>query len=193
MRSAEFDREKVLRAAIVAFMCKGYNKTSMQDLKHATGLHPGSIYAAFTNKQGLLLASLAQYNADKSAEFKAYFSNKDQVLDGVKEYLNDTVSVCNANGPQRNCLSQKALSELAEQEPLVEQTIADNMKAWQQGFIDVFEQAITNGELDNSRSATQRVQSLVMGIFGLRTYAHTHPEPTVLQELASQLYEDVCR
>ncbi|MBU5692584.1 TetR/AcrR family transcriptional regulator, partial [Vibrio cholerae] len=26
------------------FMSKGFNKTSMQDLKRVTGLHPGSIY-----------------------------------------------------------------------------------------------------------------------------------------------------
>ena len=32
MRSAEFDKEQVLRSAIAAFVSKGYNKTSMQDL-----------------------------------------------------------------------------------------------------------------------------------------------------------------
>ncbi len=41
MRNAEFDREKVLRSAMNAFMAKGYSKTSMQDLTRATGLHPG--------------------------------------------------------------------------------------------------------------------------------------------------------
>lgn len=55
MRSAEFDREEVLRSAMEVFISKGYAKTSMQDLKSATGLHPGSIYCAFTNKRGLLL------------------------------------------------------------------------------------------------------------------------------------------
>ena len=50
MRSAEFDREQVLRAAIQAFLLKGYAKTSMQDLKRSTGLHPGSIYCAFESK-----------------------------------------------------------------------------------------------------------------------------------------------
>ena len=45
MRNAEFNKETVLRAAMVAFMAKGYAKTSMQDLKAATGLHPGSITA----------------------------------------------------------------------------------------------------------------------------------------------------
>jgi len=46
MRNAEFDKEQVLRSAMNAFMKKGYANTSMQDLKKATGLHPGSIYCA---------------------------------------------------------------------------------------------------------------------------------------------------
>lgn len=193
MRSAEFDREKVLRAAITAFMTKGYSKTSMQDLKKATGLHPGSIYCAFNNKQGLLLAALEQYNEDKANEFTHYFAGNKQLLVGVKNYLNCTVSACTQDGPQRNCLSQKALNELAEQAPLVEQVIANNMKQWQERFVAIFEQALLNGEINSSRSPKQRVQSLVMGIYGLRTYAQTHPEAEVLNELASQLFDDVTR
>ncbi len=57
MRSAEFDREHVLRSAMAAFIAKGYSKTSMQDLKKATGLHPGSIYCAFDNKRGTSVGS----------------------------------------------------------------------------------------------------------------------------------------
>lgn len=193
MRSAEFDREKVLRAAIKAFMCKGYNKTSMQDLKLATGLHPGSIYCAFDNKQGLLLAAIEQYNKDKANEFDQYFKGKNNVLEGLKRYLEDTVTACTVGGSEKVCLSQKALNELAEQEPLVEQYISDNMLDWQQGFVEMFAKAQQIGELSDSRTPLQRAQSLVMGIYGLRSYAHTHPEPETLQYLAAQLFEDVCR
>jgi|GEM_PF-5776238 len=40
MRNAEFDREKVLRSAMNAFMAKGYSKTSMQ------GSDPGNRLAS---------------------------------------------------------------------------------------------------------------------------------------------------
>lgn len=193
MRSAEFDRERVLRAAITAFMAKGYNKTSMQDLKNATGLHPGSIYCAFSNKQGLLLASLEQYNKDKADQFSQHFTDDAPVLEGVKRYLNYIVTVCSKDGPQKNCLSQQALSELAEQAPLVEQVIAENMKQWQARFECIFAQALLDGDINNNRSPKLRVQSLLMGIYGLRTYAHTHPETGVLSELANQLFADVTR
>ncbi len=193
MRSAEFDKEKVLRAAIKAFVCKGYNKTSMQDLKKATGLHPGSIYCAFENKQGLLLAALEQYNKDRAEEFRHYFIGNKRVLAGVKKYLDNTVNQCTLNGSEKTCLSQKALSELSEQAPEVEALITNNIESWQKSFEQVFEQAQVEGEVDSSRSPNQRAQSLVMGIYGLRTYAHTQPSEDILKALAQQLFEDVCR
>ena len=75
----------------------------------------------------------------------------------------------------------------------MKRVIADNLNAWQQGFTKVFEQALAAGEIDNSRTPLQRTQSLVMGIYGLRTFAHTHPTTDILEELAQQLFEDVCR
>ncbi|MFD2176198.1 TetR/AcrR family transcriptional regulator [Veronia pacifica] len=193
MRTAEFDREQVLRAAIKAFITKGYNKTSMQDLKQATGLHPGSIYCAFDNKQGLLLAALQQYNKDKAELFQKYFTGNPTVLDGVRRYLECTVQECAGMGAERVCLSQKALSELALQAPDVEQFINEGIRDWQQGFANVFQQALEQGEINGERSPMQRAQSLVMGIYGLRSYANTDPEEGVLAELASQLFKDVCR
>lgn len=193
MRTAEFDKEQVLRAAITTFVNKGYNKASMQDLKKSTGLHPGSIYCAFENKQGLLIAALEQYNKDSSKKFAEFFSNRDSVLTGLQEYLEFTVGNCVSSGPERVCFSQQALSELTKQAPEVEAVIAKNLGDWQQGFTRVFEQALAAGEIDDGRTPLQRTQSLVMGIYGLRTFAHTHPTSDILQELAQQLFEDVCR
>ncbi len=193
MRSAEFDKEQVLRAAVLAFVSKGYNKTSMQDLKKATGLHPGSIYCAFENKQGLLIAALEQYNKDRKGEFVQYFEGNKTVLIGLRKYLENTVNNCAYDGPQKVCFSQQALTELTQQAPEVESIIAKNLNDWRDGFIGVFEQAKAAGEIDDSRTPMQRTQSLIMGIYGLRTYAHTHSSHEVLDELAQQLFEDVCR
>ncbi|RYV04185.1 TetR family transcriptional regulator [Shewanella sp. OPT22] len=193
MRNAEFDREQVLRSAIQAFLLKGYAKTSMQDLKKATGLHPGSIYCAFESKQGLLIAALEQYNLDKGAEFLKFFSDKSKVIFGIKAYLDNTVEQCSSECSQKLCLSQKALNELAEQDPLIEKTILNNMKSWQQGFIDLFETALLNGEINANRSPESRARSLVLGIYGLRTYAQMETSSTVLTQLAQQLFEDVTR
>jgi len=193
MRSAEFDKEQVLRSAIKAFACKGYAKTSMQDLKLATGLHPGSIYCAFENKQGLLVAALQQYNTDCASEFCHYFSGNKTVLAGLEKYLANMVNDCSRSGPQKVCLSQQALSDLSQQAPEVEAVITQSLENWQAGLIGVFEQALVAGEINDGRTPLQRTQSLMVGMYGLRTYAHTHPSTATLKELAKQLFDDVCR
>ena len=122
MRNAEFDREEVLRAAMKAFMYKGYAKTSMQDLKKATGLHPGSIYCAFENKRGLLLAALEQYRLDRKTEFEQFFANSASVIANIKSYLDNVVVECISCDSAQACLLTKALNEIAEQDSEIQKS-----------------------------------------------------------------------
>ena len=192
MRSAEFDKEKVLRAAMHAFMTKGYNKTSMQDLKQATGLHPGSIYCAFENKRGLLLAALAQYNQDRAEEFNFLFEQQQSALAGLRVYLDQVVEECLSCNPQKACLAQKALGELAEQDEEAQELISGQLNLWQQGIAGKILKAQQAGELSDKRDAEHLARYFVLGIYGLRSYAHTHPKPEVLKQLADQLFADIC-
>ncbi len=192
MRSAEFDTQTVLRAAMIAFMHKGYGKTSMQDLKKATGLHPGSIYCAFDSKRGLLLAALEQYKKDRSSEFNAFFPGKAAVLAELKDYLNHTVQQCLSCDASKACLLTKSLNEMAEQDSEIQAVVTESLAGWQQSITLLFEQAKANGELNSQRDPEHLSRYFLMGLYGLRTFAQTHPEALVLQQLADQLYHDVC-
>ncbi|MGI2259876.1 TetR/AcrR family transcriptional regulator [Shewanella sp. GXUN23E] len=186
MRTAEFDRQQVLSAAMDAFICKGFSKTSMQDLKQATGLHPGSIYCAFTNKRGLLLAALEHYRQQRTVEFETYFTGKDSVLAGIAAYLAGVVDECERD-EIKDCLLQKALSELVHQDEEVEALIGSMLTDWQAAFTDKLREAQRRGELAANRDCEALSQFLVMGIYGIRTYAHTKPAKGVLASLAEQL------
>lgn len=193
MRIAEFDREKVLRSAMTSFMDKGYGKTTMQDLKQATGLHPGSIYCAFENKRGLLLAALDQYRKDRNTEFTGIFSGQSPVFIELKAYLDNIVLECQSCDASRACLLTKALNEVAEQDEEVHGIITLHLANWQQAITQVLQKAIDQKEIISDRSADVRAHYLMMGIYGLRIFAHTHPEGNTIKQLAEQLYRDVCR
>lgn len=193
MRNAEFNREQVLRGAMTAFMHKGYTKTSMQDLTRATGLHPGSIYCAFTNKRGLLIAAIEQYQLDRNAQFSLLFTRNADVLANLKRYLDNLVVECLSCDSAQACLLTKALNEIAEQDAEIQQTINKNLQLWQDALRKQFDVAATQGLLEGERNSTQRAQYLMMGIYGLRTLAHTHPQAEILQQLADKLFIEVCR
>ena len=191
MRNAEFDREEVLRAAMKAFMHKGYAKTSMQDLKKATGLHPGSIYCAFENKRGLLLAALEQYRLDRKTEFEQFFANSKLAMFNLKSYLDNIVVECISCDSAQACLLTKALNEIAEQDSEIQQVISDNLSVLQQALAEKFEQAKAEKSISSDKDCHHIARYFLMGIYGLRTFAHTHPEAKVLEQLAEQLYHDV--
>jgi TetR/AcrR family transcriptional repressor of nem operon len=61
-RPRRFKEEKVLAAAADVFWKQGYHATSIDDLCKATGLLRGSLYGAFGDKRGILLAALHHYS-----------------------------------------------------------------------------------------------------------------------------------
>jgi len=192
MRNAEFDRENVLRQAMTLFTEKGYSKTSMPDLKKATGLHPGSIYCAFDNKRGLLLAAIAQYKTDRNVAFLQFFSTEEPVLVQFKTYLDNIVSECVSCDAAKGCLFIKALYESTQEDKEVQMVITENVEQWQQALTEKFKKAQKNGELSADKDSEHLARFLVMGIYGLRTFAQAHPEPEVLAALADQLFHSIC-
>ncbi len=193
MRNAEFDREKVLRSAMNAFMSKGYANTSMQDLKKSTGLHPGSIYCAFENKRGLLLEALEQYRVDRATAFEQFFSTSQKTIDNLKSYLDNVVVECISCDNTQACLMTKALNETAEQDIEIQQIITNNLSMLQQAFAEKFEQVKKEKDISAHKDCEHLARYFLMGIYGLRTFAQTHPKPEVLEQLAEQLYQDVLR
>lgn len=191
MRSAEFDREQVLRQAMQAFMVKGYSKTSMQDLTRATGLHPGSIYCAFENKRGLLLAAIAQYQADRMAQFQACFARHSTVIAGLNAYLDNIVAECQC-GADKACLLTKSLNELAEQDAEISALLCKSLGNCQTGLTGEFQRAIDGGEIPATPSASERAEYFLMGVYGLRTLSQTHPSKATLDRLANKLLKDSC-
>lgn len=55
-----FNEADVITIAANAFLCTGYEATSIDDLVEATGVHRGSLYKAFGSKRGLFLPVLEQ-------------------------------------------------------------------------------------------------------------------------------------
>lgn len=66
-RPREFDPERALDRAMHVFWRKGYLGTTMADLTGAMRINGPSLYAAFGNKEALLLKALERYHAGPAA------------------------------------------------------------------------------------------------------------------------------
>jgi TetR/AcrR family transcriptional regulator, transcriptional repressor for nem operon len=193
MRNAEFDRKAVLCAAMGVFTAKGYAKTSMQDLTKATGLHPGSLYCAFENKKGLLIAAIGQYQDERHQQFVRLFNNDAPSLRNLRDYLAEIVHECLSQDMTKACLLTKTLNEVGSQDDDIKTLITENLTGWQAALTSVFNQAKENNEIDSQANSQELAQYLMMGIYGLRTFAYTHKDGQQLTQLANRLLADVSR
>ncbi|MGL4269364.1 MAG: TetR/AcrR family transcriptional regulator [Plesiomonas sp.] len=182
MRSAEFDREAVLEQAMEIFRAHGYSKTTMQQLVAATGLHPGSIYAAFGNKRGLFMAAIEHYVAGRSHFRQAMLSEGRSPLIALHRYLEYVAGEM----VQGVCLVTRSLLELGEDEALLAQ-LAQIYRNMEQDLRDVLTRAVQQGELAAECDINVLTLYLITGLQGLVTVAKCHPDSATLNAVVAQL------
>lgn len=167
MRTAEFDRDQVLEAAMDVFCEKGYTKTTMQDLKRATGLHPGSIYCAFDNKRGLLLAALTHFIERYWQQSQLCMDCRDP-FEGIRHYLYHLVEKLCLNHP--HCLLSRTVADFSE----VDDDIRHVLEApWQQlleRLTSLLVCAQQQGELKDHIQPETGAWLLLVNVFGIRSF-----------------------
>ena len=93
-RPKVFDREAALDKAMTLFWQHGYEATSLADLVAATGAKAPTLYAEFTNKEGLFRAVLDRYIARFAAKHEAQlFCEEKTVEQALQDYF-ATVAAC---------------------------------------------------------------------------------------------------
>lgn len=182
MRSAEFDRDHVLRSAMEAFRARGYGKTTMQELVAATGLHPGSLYAAFGNKRGLLLAAVDHYVQEKRA-LRRHCFEQPSPLSGLHAYFRQLV----ADALEGNCLVTRTLMELAAQDEELHLRFKAIYGELEADLTLILQQASARGELAAGSDIPTLTAFLQINIQGLVTFAQCRPDRPLLNAVVDQL------
>lgn len=89
-RPREFDTEKVLDQAGLAFLEEGLQLTSMRHLENLTGVKQVSLYNAFGSKEGLFLAAFDRYTEQVAAAQKLHLDGRG--IDGIESFVRAIVS-----------------------------------------------------------------------------------------------------
>ena len=71
-RTPQFDRDIALNNAMLLFWKQGYHATSMKDIEYALDMRPGSIYAAFGNKESLFNEALRTYGEQLIEQYTGF-------------------------------------------------------------------------------------------------------------------------
>ncbi len=151
-RPREFDEEAVLSAAAKAFWDRGYHATSVDDLCKATGVLRGSLYCAYGDKRGILLASLANYAEQRIARLarslKSERPSREVLRAGLLYYVRTAADLTDVRACFITNTALELLPQDAEVGALVREIFRRMAAIWMAAAVRAQEAGIFNKDLD---------------------------------------------
>jgi len=109
-RTREFDMGDVLDRAMAVFWRQGFAAASMSDIYAATGLKPGSLYAAFGDKDGLFRRCFETY----AEHFRATLPHGKTGLQAIGAWLRVQARLAAEDPERKGCLIVNTVAERAQ-------------------------------------------------------------------------------
>src|SRR5690349_21698419 len=117
-RPKDFNRDEVLKRAMLVFWEKGYEATSTEDLLRAMGIGRQSMYDTFGDKRRLYLEALERYQAESGASLIERLQAGESPLLAIEQTLLAVASESPAERA-RGCMYVSSIVELATKDPEV--------------------------------------------------------------------------
>jgi len=190
-RPTTFDRHDVLQQTIQLFWLQGYSNTSIKNLVEATGLQPGSLYAAFGDKRGVFLAALDQYFEAMKLNLFAALHNDKPPIERLTDFFNQLVQESYCDPDRKGCLLINTLSEIPVNDVEINTRLQAMFADVEQELKQLLIEAQTIGHIGEHQDPETLAKFLVTGIFGLRLFNKTQPDSDSLKAIVKHLLSSV--
>ena len=176
-RPAEFDRDLVLDQAKELFWRQGYRTTTINDLVQATGMQPGSLYAAFKNKENLFLLVIERYMDDMRAVLRKTFGEHASALEGVLGFIELVRRQAADSDDWKGCLLVNSMVEFShEDEGVIQMRLRKAFRELEQIFARQLNQARADGDLDPESDPHHLASYLLTCLWGLNAIRGAQPD-----------------
>ncbi len=190
-RAAPYDRETALDAALALFWDKGFHATSLKDLEGALAMKPGSIYAAFTNKERLYLLALDRYFTRSRAGFRAQVAQSASPLGALAGHLRGFAGLDPCDTTRRACMLTKTLVDTRTTDPDIAAATRAYLAEMLLAFAAVFDAAIASGELEPNADPERLARRFQANLTALRLAVDQGMEAEALSQLAEDMAREI--
>ena len=181
-RSPEFDRTRVLEAAMKLFWARGYTATSLPDLLEAMGIARSSFYASFGTKRKLFTECLELFG-DRTLSIVDEDAKRLPPTALPRAFFEATLLDVSPRRAKQGCMMVNTVLELADVDPELNQLAAQKLSAIERAFARALRQAQCKGELETTHSP-EELASLVMTInLGLRVQSRQNQSQQALKPI----------
>lgn len=187
-RPRKFERDELLQKALDLFWEKGYEATTVQELGTRMGLHPGSLFHTFGDKQSLFLEALGLYEERARALLLALLEAplpKREALRQLFAAMIDNLLRARTAG-RRGCFMVNTLVERCPQDPDMDRRARTNLTRLEEALERALRAAVEGGEIrPRSEEDLLALARFLMGnILAIRVLVRVGAEPSVLEDVA---------
>jgi TetR/AcrR family transcriptional repressor of nem operon len=184
-RPREFELEDAARAAMDVFWDRGYEGTSLPDLIAGTGQSRGSLYKAFGDKKGLLLAALDLYITGGLKATGDLLAQPGPVKDAIRASLLRYAGLSAGEAGRRGCLAVTMATEMAAHDLDVAERTGRLFRRQQQLYAAAIVRGQAGGELPE-RDEQAMARFLVCQIQGMRVVGKTGASEAEMQAVVDE-------
>ncbi|MCV6611920.1 MAG: TetR/AcrR family transcriptional regulator [Amphritea sp.] len=188
---AKYDRDSVVRKAMLLFWEKGFNATSTRDLQQAVDMRPGSIYAAFGSKEGLYSEALKCYSQEMGEILQQRVSEADSPLTGLENFIRNVIIERRNVVPSELCMLVRTLSEIDDTQPELMSQTKTLLRKVEDNFTRILDQAQEQGELAPGANTRMLGRHLQVQMIGMRTYLKASQNPQAVEELLQSIFAGI--
>lgn len=182
-RPRTFDEDEAVERAMLVFWRRGFEGTSVRDLGNELGLRPGSLYAAFADKQSLFHRALDRYCEGQGAGLLAAVDGDSPLLPRLRALL---LGVAEANrlahartaagepGPPPGCLMVSTALDLPGDEAAA-QRVRSTFDRIDAALEVALTKAVERGELRAGTDPAAAARFLTTFLQGLQVVSTADP------------------
>lgn len=167
-RVREFCLDSALEAALDLFWERGYEATTTRDLVEHLGIHKGSLYNTFGDKQQLYTRALERYLERVREGVRATLSSCESAETCLRDWVEATVNQCSRRAGDRGCFGVNATIELATSCEPVRKILQDHFRQMDDLVLDLIRRGREQGEFhsgSDDRSLATFVMSFICGVY----------------------------
>jgi TetR/AcrR family transcriptional repressor of nem operon len=182
-RSANVDKDQVLKAALLVFWRQGYEATPIIDLAAAMRLNRVGLYKAFGSKHELFILALRYYQQELHGQLLEISADaKATVLVRVRRVLKLTVNIPTVRSLPKGCFMLKAGSELLPQDSEVQVVVDESQKFLESLLVTLLREGQRVGEVRTSASPRAQARFVASVLTGLHVTRQLHPKSVLLDD-----------
>lgn len=188
-RRPSYDRDAALGKAVDLFWKMGYHGSSLKQIEETLDMRPGSIYAAFGNKDALYAQALDRYAQTGRRELREHMARYDGVIEGLQDYLRGIATRCERpkSSRARACMIVKTLLESSYSHPELARRAQRILAEVERDLRGYLELAKKRGELRAEVDCGRLARLVQTQIMGLRAIAERDLTPETLRQLGDDL------